>query len=396
MSKKKILFINSVCGFGSTGRIVVDLANNKNFETKIIYGRNKNITDYKNAVKFNNYLDTLLSMVKTIVLNNNLNLCKNSTIKLIDEIKKFNPDLIHLHNLHGYYINIELLFDFLSEYNKPVVWTFHDCWPYTGYCCYYDNINCNNFENGCLNCKHGFSYPFSIFKQNIKSEYIKKKELFTRIKNLTIITPSTWLKKEVCKSFFKDNKIEVINNGIVLPHFENKTKKANKIKVLAVANIWTIEKGIKELVGIVNELDNDIEITVVGKMSMKYRNILKKRCTLIKRTNNKDELNKLYYSHDVFINPTLQDNFPTVNIESISCGTPIITYNTGGSVEVINNETGIVIKKRDKHSFAKEINNLKNNYSFVSKNIMEFSKIYSKDKMLEKYNKLYLDLIEGR
>ena len=389
----KILYINSVYGFGSTGKIVATLASNPNYDSLVCYGRNKNNVDTENSYRFANFLDNSVAALSTIIFDNNLNLCTKATKKLINKIKEDGPDIIHLHNLHGYYLNVELLFNFLKEYKKPVVWTLHDCWPFTGYCMYFDLPECNKFETKCENCPKKLIYPFSIFKQQVFRDFNRKEELFNSLENLTIVTPSEWLKKQVSKSFLKNIKIKVINNGITLPKDKktSNSRKKGKLSVLAVANYWTEEKGVNELKKIIPLLDKNIQITIVGEL--KDKDSVFKGCTLINRTENYSQLEEIYFKNDLFINPTLSDNYPTVNIEALAHGLPIVTYNTGGSPEIIDESTGIVVNKYDYKEFASVINKLCYDNSFVKNNCIERSKLYSLENMIDKYNKLYYGVI---
>lgn len=389
----KILYINSVYKFGSTGKIVATLASNLNYESLVCYGRNKNNVDNDNSYRFANFIDNSVAALSTIIFDNNLNLCTKATKKLIKKIKEYNPDIIHLHNLHGYYINVEMLFSFLKDYKKPVVWTLHDCWPFTGYCMYFDLPECNKFETKCENCPKKLSYPFSIFKQQLVRDYKIKKELFNSVEHLTIVTPSEWLKRQVSKSFLKNKRIEVINNGIILPKDKKITnsKKERKLSVLAVANYWTIEKGINELKKIIPLLDKNIQITIVGEFKDKDSSF--KGCTLINRTDNYSQLEEIYFKNDLFINPTLSDNFPTVNIEALAHGLPIVTYNTGGSPEIIDEFTGIIVNKYDYKKFASVINDLYNDYGFDKNICAERSRLYSLENMVDKYYELYCGII---
>lgn len=388
----KVLIINSVYGFGSTGKIVRSLNNVDEFETMTCYGRKENNTSDDNVIKVSNSLETIVSMFKTIAFNDTLQSNKLATKKISDIIDNFEPDLIHLHNIHGYYVCFIDLFKKLKEYNKPIVWTLHDCWPITGYCCYFDYLNCNKYTSKCTKCEHRFSYPYSIFKQKVEDDFRIKKELILNLKdNLTFVTPSNWLKKKIEKSMVKDIETRVINNGISFKNAKE-SKKKDKFSILAVANYWTVEKGLNELKKIVKLLDKEVDVTIVGRIRDKKG---LEKCTLIERTDDLIELMELYSSHHLFINPTLEDNFPTVNIESLCCGTPIISYNTGGSPEIYDEKTGITIEKYDCEKFAKTINELKNAYTFNSKDAINRSKIFSEENMINNYLKLYKEKIEG-
>lgn len=382
----RVLYINSVIDYGSTGRIIRDLSTIDEVEPLICYGRKKPLYK-KNTYKITGFFGNCTAIVNTFLFNKNGLSNKRNTYELIETIKNFSPDIIHIHNIHGYYLNYQILFDFLNKAGIKTIWTFHDCWPITGYCAHFDLIKCNKYTNGCkLNCPAKFSYPFSLFKQRIPETYELKRDLFTNI-DLTIVTPSKWLKSIVEKSFLKDKKIVVINNGIDLEVFSPKCNKNDKFTILLVASVWTEQKGIYELEKLISLLNPNIRINIVGKI--KKNKAILKRCNVINRTNNANELASLYSSSHLFINLTLEDTFPTVNIESLACGTPVVTYNTGGSPEIIDKDTGIVIKKYDVCKMAAEINYQYENYTFNSKDCIERAKIFTRNNMLTKYLDLY-------
>lgn len=385
----KILHINSVCGFGSTGKIVLSLSKSTN--GIVCYGRKKCNNCDINAFKIADFFDNIISATETILFDNNMKQSNRSTMKLIKKIEEYHPDIIHLHNLHGYFLNVQTLFKFIKKNEYKVVWTLHDCWSYTGYCPYYDYVNCDAYIDGCdkKRCKYGFSYPFSLLKQNIKNDYELKKELFNSVE-MTLVTPSKWLKEEVKKSFLKDKNIEVINNGVDIPTIYD-FERSEVFTILFVANYWTKEKGVEEIKKVVPLLNKNIKVIIVGEM--KNKNKLSNRCTFIERTENYDELLNLYKKSNLFVNLTLQDNFPTVNIEALSCGTPVITYNTGGSPEIVESGMGIVVEKFDFEEVARIINKQSISYSFNNEEIYMKSKKYSKEKMVEEYNKLYKRVI---
>lgn len=385
--KPKILFINSVCGFGSTGRLASDLSQMEGFETLVCYGRKKDFANV-NSYRFANFFDNAFGALNTILLGRNIDICTNATQRLIKKIKEFKPDIIHMHNIHGYYLNTEMLFNFFKEYNKPVLWSLHDCWSMTGYCPHFDYIGCDKYKTECKDCPYGFAYPFSIFKQNVTSEFYKKKELFNNFDKLTIVSTSDWTSSIIKQSILKDCKVVKVNNGLILDQFKQTKPKNDKFTVLACSSIWTKEKGIDELNKIIPLLDKDIEVIVVGFQSDKVNG-----CKAIKRTNNRKQLIDLYSASHLFINPTLQETFGMVNVEALACGTPVITYKTGGSPETIDEKTGIVIDKKDYKAMANTINSLKNNYYFKAEDCIERSKVFAVENMYEGYRKLYESLL---
>lgn len=386
----KVLYINSVCDYGSTGRITSYLSCIDSIESLILYGRKK--AKKPNALKITSQFNVALSMLSVILGNNYSFFCKKATLKAIQQIEKFKPDIIHIHNLHGYYIDYEMLFSYINGIDVKVIWTFHDCWPMTGYCCHFEYEDCQKYKDcECDKCIKKFTYPYSIFKQKINEKFKLKKSLFTANKNLTIVTPSNWLEKIVKQSFLKNNKIVTINNGIDLKKFKPKDKKNSKFRILFVSNIWTLTKGKEEIEKIIRNIYEEIEVIIIGKIE--FHSYLKSRCVLCGEVE-QDLLIDYYCSSHLFVNPTLEDTFPTVNIESLACGTPVITYNTGGSPEIIDNKTGIIVKKGDYISMASEINKQFLSYKFNSYDCVERSKKFSVENMKKNYFDLYKKLIE--
>lgn len=390
----KVLQINSVCGVGSTGRIAANLykiLENQGHECKIAYGRGSAPDDI-NSIKIGSNLDTYYHIFKTRVFDKHGFESVNATKKFIEEVKEYDPDIIHLHNIHGYYINIEILFNYLKEANKPVVWTLHDCWAFTGHCSYFDYVGCNKWKKGCHNCEQKGEYPSSKILDKSKWNYEKKKELFTSVKNMTIVTPSKWLADLVKESFLGKYRVEVINNGIDLDIFKptqsNFRKKYNledKFIILGVASDWTNRKGLNYFIELSKVLEDKYKIVIIG-VDNKKKDKLPSNIISINRTNNAKELAEIYTSADVFINPTLEDNFPTTNIEALACGTPVITFNTGGSVESVDKNTGKVVEKYDVNGLVKAIKTLKvDRLECLNKAKLFFNK----NKKFEEYVSLY-------
>lgn len=363
----KVLQINSVCGIGSTGRIATDIHNiliEKGHESYLAYGRDlPNNCD--NAIRIGTKIDNYAHVAKTRLLDKHGYGSKRATIEFIKKVKEFNPDIIHLHNIHGYYMNVEILFDYLKEANKPVVWTLHDCWSFTGHCAYFDYVGCDKWKTGCYSCPEKKAYPNSLIFDISKNNYLKK-EIFTGVKNLTIVTPSQWLANLVQESFLNEYPVNVINNGIDLntfrPNAGDFRKKFNlngKFIILGVASVWDRRKGLKYFVELADKVSEDEVIVLVG-LTEKQMNQIPENIIGITRTNNVEELVDIYSSADVFVNPTLEDNFPTTNLEALACGTPVITFDTGGSPESVRKETGLVVNKEDVCSLNEAILNIKN------------------------------------
>lgn len=381
----KVFQINSVCGIRSTGRICTDLAEvlkSQGHECRIAYGRELVPEKYKDiSYRIGTNFGVKINALKARIFDNEGFNAKRATKKLIKEIEKYNPDVIHLHNLHGYYLNIKVLFDYIKKADKPVVWTLHDCWAFTGHCACFDFVGCKKWQSACHNCSQKNSYPKRKCKDRSKKNYIQKKAAFTGVKNLTIVTPSKWLKEIVKQSFLKSYKVEVIPNGIDLnvfkptpSDFREKYGIENKKIILGVASSWNRRKGLQDFIELSKVLDEENQIVLVGLTEEQKKN-LPKNIIGITRTNNVKELAEIYTAADVFFNPTYEDNYPTVNLEAQACGTPVVTYKTGGSVESVPSEN--VIEKG-------------NIEEFVAKNYQNFAKIdIDKKSVYNKYMNIY-------
>ena len=389
----KILQINSVCGVGSTGRIATDLykvLEDQGHECKIAYGRGT-APEGIDSIKVGSNLDNYIHVFKTRVFDKHGFGSVNATKKFIEEVKEYDPDVIHLHNIHGYYINIEILFNYLKEANMPVIWTLHDCWAFTGHCAYFDYVGCDKWKSGCNKCPQKQGYPTSNILDNSKFNYEKKKELFTSVDKMTIVTPSKWLANLVKESFLGKYPVEVINNGIDLDifkptesNFREKYNLQDKFIVLGVASIWDERKGLKYFVELSKELSDDYKIVVVG-VNEKQKKELPNNILAITRTNNIKELAEIYTVADVFVNPTLEEVLGMTNLEALACGTPVITFKTGGSPECINNTCGYSIKK----GRIKEVINSIEHIEFDKVICKNYAKKYCKNKKYSEYLSLY-------
>lgn len=392
--KKTILQINIVCGVGSTGRIAVDLSNtiDKNkYDMYIAYGYGK--TEKKNTIKIGTKLEYMVHNILSRLTGRQGRYSYFATKRFLKKVDKIKPDLIHLHNIHGNYINYKLLFGYINKRQIPVVWTFHDVWPITGKCTHFDYIKCDKWKSGCYNCPNLKEYPKS-FVDNSKKEYMTKKQIFTAINELYIVTPSIWMAELVKKSFLGEKNIRVINNGIDLEKFKpqnsekiiEKYKLKDKIIVIGVANSWNEKKGLSTFVELAQILPEEYQIIMVGLEKEQF-GLIPNNVIKIERTNSVEELAKLYSLADVFVNPTLEDNFPTTNIEALACGTPVITYDTGGAGEMLDKSSGVIVKKEDIKELVKQIKsvNKKEKNIFCIKKAMN----YNKDEKFKEYEKLY-------
>ena len=336
----KILFINSVCN-GSTGTICKTLykaAVEAGHECCIAYGRGEAPKGFK-TIKIGNKLDIYLHVLKARLFDASGFGSKQATKELIKKIDEFKPDIIHLHNIHGYYVNIEILFKYLKEHPEiKKIWTLHDCWAFTGHCPHFEYEKCEQWKNECKKCIRRNEYPKSLIDRCNKNYWLKKSS-FTNVDNLMLVSPSNWLMNLIKDSFFKEYPIEVINNGVdtsIFKHTESNIKERygikNKKVILGVASVWDKKKGLDTFIEISKQLDNEYQIVLIG-LNKKQIKKLPSNIIGITRTENVEELVKWYSAAEVFFNPTLEDNYPTVNLEAIACGTPVVTFNTGGSPE---------------------------------------------------------------
>ena len=393
----RVLLINSVCGRQSTGRIVSDLkktlTKNGN-ECRVAYGEKNSIADvddYHIGFEISRYTHAVYARLFDASGFGS----KIATKRFLSWVENYDPDIIHLHNIHGYYLNIKLLFNFLRNSGKKIVWTLHDCWAFTGHCAYFDYVNCSKWKKGCYCCPQKREYPTSLLLDRSKTNYEIKKNLFSGIDNLTLVTPSIWLSDLISKSFLKNYKKAVINNGIdtetfyprqdypvIVEHFNNK-----KI-LLGVAAVWDRRKGLNFFLDLASKLSDDFQIMLVGLTEKQIRS-LPSNVIGISHTDSKEQLACLYSSAFAFLNPTLEDNYPTTNIEAIACGTPVIAFQTGGCPEVVTERTGAIVRKGDIDGMLKQINELTVDREECSR----IGKSYGSESRYAEYINLYHEIL---
>lgn len=397
----KILQINSVCGVGSTGRIATDLykvLEEQGHECVIAYGRGTAPEEIK-TIKIGTDFDNYMHVAKTRLFDKHGFGSTKATKEFIKKVEEYDPDIIHLHNIHGYYINIEVLFDYLKIANKKVIWTLHDCWAFTGHCSHFDYIGCDKWKTGCSNCPQKAEYPSSKVVDNSKFNYEKKKRLFTSVKNMTIITPSKWLANLVEESFLGKYEVVVINNGIDLEVFKPTESNfreyyglEDKKIILGVASVWTERKGLYTFFELFKKLSNDYKIVLVG-LSKKQIKDMPDNIIGITRTNNIYELIEIYSEADIFVNPTLEEVLGLTNIEALACGVPVVTYNTGGSVECIDDNCGIIVNDRTIEALIKSINKI--NTKCITKNeCVKRAYLFDKNNRYKEYLNKYIGVLK--
>lgn len=361
----RILQINSTVNTGSTGRIAEDIgriAILHGHESYIAYGRDGR-SSQSELIRIGRSLDVYWHGAYTLFTDRHAFASRNATIQLIRKIELLQPDVIGLHNLHGYYLNVDVLFDYLGESQIPVLWTLFDCWAITGHCTYFDDIACEKWVHGCFQCPKAKKYPSSYGLSQSKRNYIDKKFLFTSVANMQLVVHSVWLKQLVERSFLGYFPIHCLPSGIDLQQFEpvedaaiilEKYDIAGRSIILGVASVWDPRKGLADFIKLSNLIKDDYLIVLVGLSSAQLKG-LPPNIMGIPRTESVRELAAWYTIAEIFVNPTWQDNFPTTNIEALACGTPVVTYNTGGSPEAVDEGTGAVVEKGDINGLVREI-----------------------------------------
>jgi len=394
----KVIQINSVCGIGSTGRIATEIhhiLSENSYKSYIAYGRGVP-ENCENTIRIGSGYENYLHVGLTRIFDKHGFGSVKATKALIRNLEEINPDIIHLHNIHGYYINIEILFTYLKQTNKRIIWTLHDCWSFTGHCSHFEFVGCNKWKTGCFNCPEKKEYPTSLIMDNSKMNFIKKKELFTGVKDLTIITPSKWLANLVKQSYLSEYPTKVIHNGInldvfkpTISNFREKYNLKNKFIILGVANVWNRKKGLNHFTQLANNLEKDEVIVLVG-LTEKQMKELPKQIIGIPLTNSIKDLAEIYSAADIFVNPTLEDNFPTTNIEALACGTPVFTFNSGGSTESIDETCGRIITPKTTIGIIDCLKTYRTNKLLNPSNCINRAKKYNRKNQYNDYLKLYI------
>lgn len=399
--KKKLLQIDSCLNMLSTGRItesIGKLAIEKGWDCYIVHGaRYSRSGSCMHSIQAVSKMGEYAHFAESLLLDNHGLASRRATKEVIDQIKQIQPDIIQLHCVHGYYINYKLLFEYLNTTNIHVVWTFHDCWAFTGHCAHFVTAGCEKWKTGCFDCPLKGEYPKSFIDRS-RRNYKLKKSLFVRNDNLHIVSVSEWLADLTRESFLKNKDIHVIHNGVDLKVFyPREFEMSNRVRILGVSGVWNKDKGLYDFYKLRELLDKDqFEIVLIGLTKEQLKDV-PGGIIGIERTNSVSELAEYYSSADVFVNPTYADSFPTVNMEALACGTPVITYRTGGSPEAVSPETGWVVEQGDIQAVASivsQIVKIRESEIIAQRNKcreraeLVFNKDVSFDAYLDLYNRL--------
>lgn len=397
----KLLSVNSG-NVGSTGKIMLEItqvANDLGIVGVVAYPASRDNFKKKvdNKIIISNRYDRNIHLWLARITGYNGCFSRITTSVFLRKVKKFNPDVIHLHNLHNCYINLPQLFKFIKKNRIKTVWTLHDCWAFTGRCAYFSILKCQKWEEGCHDCPMSKNIYPSAYVDKTQRMWNLKKKWFTGVENMTLVTPSEWLSKLVKESFLKEYPVRVINNGIDLSvfkptksNFRKKYGLEGKFVILGIAFDWGVRKGLDVFIRLAEILGDEFAIVLVGT-SDEIDKQLPENVVSIHRTADQIELAEIYTACDLFVNPTREDNFPTVNIEALACGTPVLTFNTGGSVEIPDETCGVVVECDDVQVMYDKITELRKN-PLKSEDCVRRAKIFDRNINFSKYVDLYNEI----
>ena len=404
----KVLEINSVCGIRSTGRIATDLAmllNHRGDSAMVAYGRESVPPVYQSiSHRITTQNDVRLHALSARLFDNAGFCSTKKTREFVQWIKEYDPDIIHLHNLHGYYLNIEILFDYLRQSGKPVLYSLYDCWSFTGHCAHYDFHGCQKWKNGCESCPCKTDYPKTMFSHARKNQE-KKRKLFTGLDNLHIIAPSEWMASQVRESYLKQYPVHILPNGITVDQFCRKESSfredhgiGDKFMVLGVSSFWTAEKGVEDLNRLADDLPRDsFQVVTVGRQKKNLP--LSDKILAIDSTDSIEELCRVYSAADLFVNPTLQETQGLTTVEAFACGTPAVVYRSGGAAECVDDTCGISVKRGDYAALKNAILSVASGrLKFTEEQCRAKAESYDKDRLylpfLELYDQLHQETRE--
>ncbi|MDI3479935.1 MAG: putative colanic acid biosynthesis glycosyltransferase [Rikenellaceae bacterium] len=391
----RILQINTKYSGGGAANIANSLHNfiNENTEHQSVFLHGRGKSNDPNSYKISNDLDVYFSAFSMRFFGESKNLYFDK------QVERFiaNADIVHLHNLHGYYINYEKLINLIIKYQKPVVWTFHDVWSITGRCAY--PYECEKWMIGCNKCNLKKTYPKTYIDKS-KKTWHRKNKIFNKLINskTALISPSEWLANIIRKSYLRNYWVEVIPNGIekveirddkVELRRELNLPTDKKIILFVAADINDERKGIKYVLDIINEFDQDILFLSVGK---EIRNVKTDKLKQMGYISNKELLTKIYKASDIFVIPSLNDNFPTTVLEAFSQGVPVVGFNIDGIREQVGTDCGILVEKGNSEELKNAINKLVYDEQLLKKYSLNALKKYEENYTLEKFAERYLDI----
>lgn len=393
----KIVQINTTCGIGSTGKICAGISGvltANGIENRILYSCK---TDgHPLGIACSDVRYAKIQALKSRIFGNYGFNSKKATEKMIGELDRIQPDIVHLHNIHGHDCDLAALFSYFKENNTKLIWTFHDCWAFTGYCTHFTMAGCDKWQSRCHDCIQRNEYSWLFDKSG--SLFDAKKRLFEGL-DMAIVTPSEWLAGLVKQSFLKDHPVQVIHNGIDLTVFQPTNSDfrlqygvENKKLVLGVSFDWGKKKGLDVFVELARRLPDDYRIVLIGTSDAVDEHLPDKILS-VHRTQDQRELAGIYTAADVFVNPTREDNYPTVNMEALACGTPVVTFKTGGSPEMLDDTCGSVVSCDDVDAMEREIRRVCEEAPFSAERCIAKASAFDKNDRYKEYLELYERII---
>lgn len=396
---KKLIQINTVCNT-STGKIMGAIqrkANEAGYRTISLVGRRKVFKDVA-CEKFGNFLSFWIHVAITTLFDRQGFGSYFVTRRLVRRLRQENADIIHLHNLHGYYLNLPVLFDYLAhEFSGQVFWTFHDCWPITGHCPHFAAKKCFKWRAECGHCPSKREYPISLVLDASTRNYRDKKRLFGSLQRLVITTPSDWMADWVKESFLSKYPVITIHNGIDLNMFSYHQPDqdfyikygmdATKKILLGVAGIWETRKGLKDFLELADALPDEYQIVLVGVSARQIRS-LPRNIIGIQRTENVGELVLFYSAASIFINPSLEESFSLVTVEAIACGTPVVVLDTSAVKELVCEQNGIVLGRHNAEDYLQAIRAIEMR-QVSREDVSKTAQKYDTNVMSERFMQLY-------
>ena len=319
-----------------------------------------------------------------------------ATLKLIKRLKNIKPDILMLFNLHGWFINLPLLFNYIKKNDIRVVWRFSDSWPFTGHCTGYATVKCEKWREGCYSCPQYMLYPQTKVDRS-KQLYKLKNKWFNGVKNLTIVSQTKFMRTFIKQSFLQNYNVKVLYNGVDLEtfkptnsDFKEKYGLQDKFVVLGVASDWSDRKGLDIMIKLSKRLDDRFKVVIVGLEKLDCDHNM-----LVIPAQKPLVLREIYSACDVFANPTREDTFANVNLEALACGLPVVMFDTDGTPEGLDETCGVVVDKNDIDAMQKHIENICINKTLSKEACLKRAEFFEKDKRTNEYVKLFEEVINN-
>lgn len=406
----KVLQINAIFGYGSTGVIAKEILEEvivSNGEAYAAFMKRRykmDINFLSGYIEIGNQFDQMIHAIKSRFLGEQGFYSKKATKKLISKIDNVNPDIIHLHNLHNNFINIDLLFNYILEKKIPTVITLHDTWFFTGKCCHFLYDNCDRWKEKCGKCPRQKKEIKSIFFDKSEKDLFRKKKLIGENPYVYVVGCSDWLTSCAKKSILQNKVVKTINNGIDLEIFspqknslKNELGLDGKKIILGMANKWLSNENKHTFDYVTSNMEENCVLVLLGCNNKQIKNNKKQNVIMIGFLEDRTKLACFYSMADVFGNVTKVDSFPTVNLEALACGTPVVTYDSGGSAETVDQKTGSVVYYGDYKTFLLQINRILNDgkENYESECVNRAHRCYNKKSKFKEYLDLYKKILEN-